>query len=109
MIKFCSFVIVKLKQMSKIPTIKQLSEDVGKICQLRLSADDFSENVELVKQFLILKGMTLNDYDNGFHWYLDKIDSLGYSKKCEMIEEYILEYQDLSEYPFEGLCENDLL
>lgn len=95
--------------MSKIPTIKQLSEDIGKICLLRLSADDFSENVELVKQYLILKGLTLNDYDGNFAETLDEFYLSKFHTKCEVIEDYILEYQDLPEDPFEGMCENDLI
>lgn len=95
--------------MSKIPRIEDLIYDIGKICQMRLSEEDFSENVELVKQFLILKGLTLNDYDGNFSEELDGCRSFKFLKLNDIIEEYILEYQDLTEDPFEGLCENDLL
>lgn len=93
----------------KITPIEEVINDIGKMCQLRLSADDFSENVELVKQYLILKGLTLNDYDGNFAEALDGCSSFKFLKLNDTIKEYILEYQDLSEDPFEGLCDNDLL
>lgn len=95
--------------MSEIPTIDEVINDVGKICQLRLSADDFSENVELIKQYIILKGLTLNDYDGNFAETLDEFYLSKFHTKCEIIEDYILEYQDLTQDGNEGLCENDLL
>lgn len=95
--------------MSGIPTIEELINDIGKICQLRLSADDFSENVELIKQYLIMKSLTLNDYDGNFAETLDEFYFSKFHKKHEIIEDYILEYQDLSQDQNEGLCENDLL
>lgn len=95
--------------MSKIPTIDEVINDIGKICQLRLSKGDFSENVELIKQYLIMKGLTLNDYDGNFAETLDEFYLSKFHKKYEIIGDYILEYQDLSEDPFEGMCENDLI
>lgn len=93
--------------MRTLPNIKDIASDIVKIVALNLKADDFSENVELVKQYLIMKNLELYDHDNNFDSELEGINgSKQFDKAYKVCSEYIIEYK---EYHAESIFnDNDL-
>lgn len=98
--------------MRTLPNINDIASDIVKIVGLNLKADDFSENVELVKQYLIMKGLELNDYDNCFDSELEGVNGKKqFDKAYAICEEYIVEYREENEVIVdrnEGLCFKDV-
>lgn len=99
--------------MSKTPNIEDLASDLCKIASLDLYSKDFVDNIELIKQYFIHKGLTLDDFNNNFGEAIEGFNYQKLSKQLEIIEDYIIDYQEPKKEPYqdpyEGLSDNDLL